>query len=343
MYNNVLSQRIHRSNSAPVALEKNRLRDAYDHLNVSFATMDNWLKKHRKTPKFKLSELELACTRRWFMSLEQCRSGDGVPTSVISAAFLQRGVFTSKRHADNMIDSIDTDKSGAMSYEEFMAAVDGSNLMQASRLRSFLRSLVKEYPDIHQFYSAHPPSPKKSTKGKGTRGQLREKSSSRVVPLQDDVDSLHFLKSRETMMKMGVKFPPEDEEKVKAPVCPKRPATAGPSTRTVVSTSGNKEGMRISRSFRSDELFDRGHYLLPTLSCNSSPRIFEKEEDFHVTTATTTESQSERQGSPLKDYTGENSRTLFRTLSTATPPEALLSQGGPVRSSPQQARRMPCP
>ena len=70
-----------------------------------------------------------------------------MPTSVLSEALLARGIFTSRRQANNMINSIDTDRSGVMSYEEFMAAVNGSNLMHASRLCKFLRCLVQEFSE----------------------------------------------------------------------------------------------------------------------------------------------------------------------------------------------------
>ena len=266
------------------------------------------------------------------MSLEQCRSGDGVPTSVISEAFLSRGVFTSKKHADNMINSIDTDRSGAMSYEEFMAAVDGSNLMQASRLRNFLRSLVTEYPDIRKFYSSRPAI---NFKDKDIGRRCKEDSSVRVIPLEEDVDNLHYLKSRETMMKMGVKFPAVDEEE-KPLSASRRPATAGSYRRegrtnvVTASTSGRTGSLlsghkqpTIARSFLSDESHDRGHYLLPTIDFASSPRLDDISEGIC--------SSDQNQRREIKARIREMESAEYPSLSTATPPEELLGESGPLR------------
>lgn len=332
MYNNVLSKsRIKRSSTLPTDLNKplrSRVRDTYDHLNVSFASMDTWLRKHRKTPKFTLSDVEYACTRKWFMSLEQCRSGDGVPTSIISEAFFVRGVFATKAHADNMISSIDTDRSGALSYEEFMAAIDGSNLMQAGRIRKFLRSLVKEYPEIRKFYSSRPST---SVEGKSKKG--RTKSTARVIPITDDVDNLHYLKSREAMMKMGVVFPSEEEEEAeRARALPSRPVTAGcygrhgqltrPPRQTLRNEQGgSSEAPIISRSFRSDETYDRGFHDLPTISYDFASRLDNIEEGVASSL------------SPGKKGGGQQSfwNDKFETLGTATPPELVLSNFGPPR------------
>lgn len=263
------------------------------------------------------------------MSLEQCRSGDGVPTSIISEAFFTRGVFTTKAHADNMIGSIDTDRSGALSYDEFMAAIDGSNLMQAGKIRKFLRSLVKEYPDITKFYESRRSSaPLKKGRHKGAR-------SSRIIPTEEDVNKLHFLKSREAMMKMGVQFPPEEEEEERhsdVAVNKVRPSTAG-ATRYLgmhqALAKSTKEGGgsrptsgTIRRSFRSDETFDRGHKQLPTIDVSFTSRLTDIQEV----------------ASPLADRRfcapafGSVENDTYNTLSTATPADVMLGAWGPARS-----------
>ena len=101
--------------------------------------------KLRKNSKFKLLELEYICIKRWFVSLEDCWNGGRVPTSVISNALLAQGVFASRNHADTVINHIETDRTGSISCEEFVAAVDNSNI--AVSLRRFLRCLVREYAD----------------------------------------------------------------------------------------------------------------------------------------------------------------------------------------------------
>jgi hypothetical protein len=274
------------------------------------------------------------------MSLEQCRSGDGVPISIISDAFFTRGVFTTKAHADNMIGSIDTDRSGALSYEEFMAAIDGSNLMQAGRIRKFLRSLVKEYPDIQKFYEARPSTvDAKKSRHKGAK-------SSRIVPTEEDVNKLHYLKSREAMMKMGVQFPTEEEEgedaagdkPTVAPVEKHRPSTAG-AMRSMGVRQGSANAQReggsnsrptsgtIRRYFRSDETHDHSQPQLPTIDISFTRRLDDIREAARET------------GTPLAkaaatgSFFGRVENDKYITLSTATPADVMLSDWGPSRQT----------
>jgi hypothetical protein len=238
----------------------------FDNLSLRFGLMDRWLRKRGKTPKFKMTELELACMKQWYMSLEQCRSGDGVHVSVIAQAFFDRRVFAKKVHADNMIACMDTDRSGALSFEEFMDAVNGSNLLQSACLRKFIRVLATEYPTLAVLYSSDvsPDSPADiKIKIKPTPKTKEGALAPRIVPVAHDVRNLHFLKSRQTMMQMGIPFPVEGEED-KVTVSIRKCRSDDTMLRSHISISLLSPNLKICREYGSDSTYDRSSNNVPT-------------------------------------------------------------------------------